>query len=254
MVQRLAGKRAFVTGAGAGIGQAIARAFAEEGALVTASDVAPDGLADLAGVDSVTTSLLDVSDARAIVGLARTVGAVDILANVAAVVHDGSVLDCDDEEWDRSFAVNAKSVHRTIRAFAPGMIAKGSGSIINISSTHGLSRGGPNRYAYSATKGAVAALTRAVATDLGPMGVRCNCIAPGPVRSPSLLKRIESSLEPSAQNAAQVAAQLAAMEGTHLLGRFGETTEIASMAVYLASDESSYTNGAQYVVDGGWSL
>jgi 2-keto-3-deoxy-L-fuconate dehydrogenase len=254
VAQRLADKKAFVTGAGAGIGQAIARAFAEEGAFVIATDVVPHGLADLADLERVTTTLLDVSDGQAIADLARTVGTVDVLANVAAVVHDGSVLDCDDDEWDRSFAVNAKSVHRTIRAFAPGMIAQGSGSIINISSTHGLSRGGPNRYAYSATKGAVAALTRAVATDLSSTGVRCNCIAPGPVRSPSLLNRIAASLEPTSQPDEQVAAALAAMEKTHVLGRFGETAEVASMAVYLASDESSYTNGAQYVVDGGWSL
>ena len=253
MAQRLADKKAFVTGAGAGIGQAIARAFAEEGAFVVATDVVPDGLADLVDLDRVTTALLDVSDGRAIADLARTVGPVDVLANVAAVVHDGSVLDCDDDEWDRSFAVNAKSVHRTIRAFAPGMIAQGRGSIVNISSTHGLSRGGPNRYAYSATKGAVAAMTRAVATDLSSTGVRCNCIAPGPVRSPSLMNRIAAGLGPTSQPN-EVAALLAAMEKTHVLGRFGETAEVASMAVYLASDESSYTNGAQYVVDGGWSL
>ena len=184
MAQRLADKKAFVTGAGAGIGQAIARAFAQEGAVVVATDVVPDGLAELNDLDGVTTALLDVSDGQAIDDLARSVGTIDVLANVAAVVHDGSVLDCDDEEWDRSFAVNAKSVHRTIRAFAPGMIAEGSGSIINISSTHGLSRGGPNRYAYSATKGAVAALTRAVATDLGPWGFgatalrRARCVPP----------------------------------------------------------------------------
>jgi 2-keto-3-deoxy-L-fuconate dehydrogenase len=253
MALRLAGKRAFVTGAGAGIGQAIARAFAGEGALVIATDVVPDGLADLADLEQVTTALLDVSDGRAIADLARTTGTVDVLANVAAVVHDGSVLDCDDDEWDRSFAVNAKSVHRTIRAFAPGMIAQGSGSIINISSTHGLSRGGPNRYAYSATKGAVAAMTRAVATDLSSTGVRCNCIAPGPVRSPSLMNRIAAGLGPTSQPH-ELEALLAAMEKTHVLGRFGETAEVASMAVYLASEESSYTNGAQYVVDGGWSL
>jgi 2-keto-3-deoxy-L-fuconate dehydrogenase len=178
---------------------------------------------------------------------------VDVLFNVAAIVHHGSVLDCSDDDWDTSFAVNAKSVHRTVRAFLPGMIASGGGSIINVASTHGLARGGVNRYAYTATKGAIVALTRAIALDFIRRNIRCNCIAPGPIQSPSLLARLASGAVAEAGGSSATKA-LQHLKDSHPMGRLGETDEVAALAVFLASDESSFITGTAQLVDGGWSL
>lgn len=241
----------FLTGAAEGIGRACAEAFAREGALVVATDVNEAALAGLEGFAGIETAVLDVSDPAAISSLSRKVGVVDVVMNVAAIVHHGSILDCSDEDWDRSFAVNATSVHRVLRAFLPSMIMNGGGSIINVASTHGMTRGGPNRYAYTATKGAVAAMTRAIAFDLIRQDIRCNAIAPGPILSPSLLRRFEL---PDGAQAPGNALTLTQVTESHPMGRLGETGEVAAYAVFLASDESSFVTGTTQLVDGGWSL
>lgn len=247
---RLEGKRVFMTGAAEGIGRACAEAFASEGAVVIATDVNQTALAGLDGTSGIETTVLDVSDAMAIGALAREVGAVDVVMNVAAVVHHGSILNCTDEDWDRSFAVNATSVHRVLRAFLPAMIDNGGGSLINVASTHGMTRGGPNRYAYTATKGAVAAMTRAIAFDLIRQNIRCNAVAPGPIVSPSFLRRFEA--DPKQESG--MALTLSEVTESHPMGRLGEAREVASYAVFLASDESSFVTGTTQLVDGGWSL
>ncbi|MGY2876145.1 2-keto-3-deoxy-L-fuconate dehydrogenase [Marmoricola sp. URHA0025 HA25] len=252
MTQRLAGKKAFVTGAAQGIGRACAEAFAREGAEVVATDVDQTTLATLEGFPGIGTAALDVGDPVAIIRLAQEVGPVDVIMNVAAIVHEGSILDCTDDDWDGSFAVNAKSVHRVMRAFLPGLIEGGGGSIINVVSTHGMTRGGPGRYAYAATKGAVASLTRATALDLIRMNVRCNCIAPGPVLSPSFLRRFETPADGTDVQASTPTLQQVA--DMHPLGRIGTPAEVAPYAVFLASDESSYVTGTTQLIDGGWSL
>lgn len=253
MSRRLEGKRAFITGAALGIGRATAEAFAREGATVIATDVNAEALAGLDGLDGVATAVVDVTNPSAIKGIAGSVGPVDVLFNAAAIVHNGSVLDCSDDDWDASFAVNAKSVHRTVRAFLPGMLASGGGSIINVTSTHGLARGGFNRYAYTATKGAITALTRAIALDFVRQNVRCNCIAPGPILSPSLLARLGSGALAEA-GGSSAAEALQHLKDTHPMGRLGEPGEVAALAVFLASDESSFITGTAQLVDGGWSL
>jgi 2-keto-3-deoxy-L-fuconate dehydrogenase len=248
MHQRLADKTVFVTGAAEGIGRACAEAFAREGARVVATDVNQAALADLGNISGVEIAHLDVTDATAIAAMPRDVGPVDVVMNVAAVVHHGSILECSDDDWDRSFAVNATSVHRVARAFLPGMIEAGGGSIINVASTHGMTRGGPNRYAYAATKGAVTALTRAIALDLIRQNIRCNAIAPGPVSSPSFLRRFDGPQSEGPQPT------LSDVTEGHPMGRIGTPAEVAAYAVFLASDESSYVTGTTQLVDGGWSL
>jgi 2-keto-3-deoxy-L-fuconate dehydrogenase len=252
--RRLEGKKAFITGAALGIGRASAEAFAQEGATVIATDVNAEALAGLDGLDRVTTAVLDVTNPSAIREIAGSVGPVDVLFNVAAIVHHGSVLDCSDDDWDMSFAVNAKSVHRTVRAFLPGMLESGGGSIINVASTHGLVRGGVNRYAYTATKGAIVSLTRAIALDFVRQNIRCNCIAPGPILSPSLLARLESGAAPAEASGSSASEALQHLKDAHPMGRLGETAEVASLAVFLASDESSFITGTAQLIDGGWSL
>ena len=244
MSDRLKGKRAFVTAAAVGIGRACALAFAREGATVFATDIDEKGLA-LLGKDGVTeVARLDVRDSAAVGEMAKRAGPIDILLNAAGFVHHGTVLECSDDDWDFSFDLNVKSMHRTIRAFLPGMLAAGRGSIVNISSAAGVFKAAPNRYVYGATKAAVAALTRAVATDFITRGVRCNCICPGTIETPSMLNR----------------AAAAGPEGREMfvsrqpMGRLGTAEEIASLAVYLASDESSFTTGVAHVIDGGWTL
>src|SRR5689334_1900919 len=189
MSNRLKGKRAFVTAAAAGIGRAAAVAFAREGASVFASDIDEKALAELAKDGVTEVARLDVRDTSAVAALAKRVGPVDILLNAAGFVHHGTVLDCAEEDWDFSFDLNVKSMHRTIRAFLPGMLERRRGSILNISSAAGVFKAAPNRYVYGATKAAVAALTRAVAVDFISKGVRCNCICPGTVETPSMLDR-----------------------------------------------------------------
>ncbi len=244
MSDRLKGKRAFVTAAAAGIGRACALAFAREGASVFATDIDEKALASLAKDGVSETARLDVRDTAAVAAMAKRVGKVDILLNAAGFVHHGTVLDCSDDDWDFSFDLNVKSMHRTIRAFLPLMLEAGRGSIVNISSAAGVFKAAPNRYVYGATKAAVAALTRSVAADFVAKGIRCNCICPGTIETPSMLGR-----------AAAVGPQgLETFVSRQPMGRLGTADEIAALALYLASDESAFTTGVAHVIDGGWTL
>jgi len=244
MSDRLKGKRAFVTAGAAGIGRACALAFAREGATVFATDIDEKGLASLAAEGVSETAQLDVRDSAAVAAMAKRVGKVDILLNAAGFVHNGTVLDCSDADWDFSFDLNAKSMHRTIRAFLPAMLEAGRGSIVNISSAAGVFKAAPNRYVYSATKAAVAALTRAVAADFVGKGIRCNCICPGTIETPSMLGRA----------AAAGPQGLDMFVSRQPMGRLGTAEEIAALALYLASDESAFTTGVAHCIDGGWTL
>lgn len=249
MSSRLAGKTAFVTAAGQGIGRAIAEAFAREGAKVIATDLNEALLATLKSA-SITTRRLDVLDAAAIAAAAKEAGAVDVLVNAAGFVHAGSVLECSEEDWSFAFDLNVRSQFRTIKAFVPGMLERGSGSIINLASVAGSIKGAPNRFVYGSTKAAVIGLTKAVAADFITRGVRCNAICPGTVESPSLRDRIAAQAKASGQTTAQVEAAFIARQP---MGRLGRVEEIAALAVYLASDESSFTTGTAQIIDGGWS-
>ena len=244
MSDRLKGKRAFVTAGAAGIGRACALAFAREGATVFATDIDDKGLALLASEGVAEVAKLDVRDTAAVAAMARRVGNVDILLNAAGFVHNGTILDCSDEDWDFSFDLNAKSMHRTIRSFLPLMLAAGRGSIVNIASAAGAIKAAPNRYVYAATKAAVAALTRSVAVDFVGKGIRCNCICPGTIETPSMLGRA----------AAAGPQGLEMFVSRQPMGRLGTAEEIAALALYLASDESAFTTGVAHVIDGGWTL
>jgi 2-keto-3-deoxy-L-fuconate dehydrogenase len=246
MSGRLQGKRAFVTAAAAGIGRASALAFAREGASVIATDIDAAGLASLAKESpSISARVLDARDFAAIRAAAAEAGEIDILLNAAGFVHQGTILDCDEKAWDFSFDLNVKSVYRMLHAFLPGMVARRRGSVISIASVASSIRGVPNRAAYSATKAALIGLTKAVAADVVSHGVRVNAICPGTVETPSLHDRINQNADPVAARAAFIARQP--------MGRLGTADEIAALAVYLASDESSYTTGAIHVIDGGWT-
>jgi len=245
---RLQGKTAVVTAAGQGIGRAIAEAFLAEGAKVYATDL---DASKLAGLNGATTQALDVRSNPAIQALAQQTGPIDVLVNAAGFVHHGSVLECSDEDWDFSFDINVKSMHRTIKAFVPGMLEKGKGAIINISSGASSIRGLPNRHVYGASKAAVIGLTKAVAADFIRRGVRCNTIAPGTVDSPSLDGRIAALAQQTNRTQAEVRKDF---ENRQPMGRLGTPMEIAWLAVHLASDESSFTTGMVYSADGGFSL
>jgi 2-keto-3-deoxy-L-fuconate dehydrogenase len=248
MAGRLKGKIAVVTAAGAGIGQAIAAAFAREGATVYATDI---NRAALDGLTRVKKAKLDVLNDRAVARFAEKVGPIDILVNAAGFVHHGSILECDDKAWDFSFDLNVKSMHRMTKAFLPGMLTKGSGSIVNIASGAGSVRGIPNRYVYGATKAAVIGLTKAIAADFIKKGIRANAICPGTIQSPSLDQRIADQAKASGQS---VAAVRQAFIDRQPMGRLGTPEEIAMLAVYLASDEASYTTGQIHLADGGFAL
>lgn len=244
MSDRLKGKRAFVTAGAAGIGRACAIAFAREGASVVATDVDEVGLAALKSEGIAETYKLDARNTAAVDAMASRIGRVDILLNAAGFVHNGTVLECSEADWDFSFDLNVKSMHRTIRAFLPAMLDSGGGSIVNISSAAGVFKAAPNRYVYSATKAAVAALTRAVAVDFINKGVRCNAICPGTIETPSMLGR-----------AASLGAGGREMfVSRQPMGRLGTAEEIAALALYLASDESAFTTGVAHIIDGGWTL
>ena len=248
MAGRLTGKTALVTAAAAGIGRAIAEAFVAEGAKVWATDLDAEKLAGLQGAER---RKLDVTSNDAVAALARETGPVDILVNAAGFVHHGTVLDTDDKAWEFSFDINVKSMHRTIKAYLPGMLEKGAGSIVNIASGAGSVRGLPNRYAYGTTKAAVIGLTKAVAADFIKRGVRANAICPGTIQSPSLDERIAAQAESSGQS---LDAVRQAFIDRQPMGRLGTAEEMAHIAVYLASDESVYTTGSAMLSDGGFTL
>ncbi len=251
MTPRLQGKTAFITAAGQGIGRAIAEAFVREGATVIATDINAALLQAVAQATGCQTRLLDVTDAAAVRAAAAEAGPVNVLVNAAGFVHAGTVLDCTEAEWDFGFNLNVRAQFRTIQAFLPGMLAAaGGGSIINVASVAGSIKGAPNRFVYGATKAAVIGLTKSVAADFITRGVRCNAICPGTVESPSLRDRIQAQAQASGQTVEQVEAAFVARQP---MGRLGRTSEIAALAVYLASDESGFTTGTSQVIDGGWS-
>ena len=243
---RLAGKTILLTAAAQGIGRASALAFADEGAHVTATDINEEKLAELSRVDGIETRPLDVTDPAAIEAAAREVSAPDVLFNCAGFVHHGSVLTTGEEEWRFNMTLNVDSMYRMIRTFLPGMIERGGGSIINMSSVASSIRGLPNRFVYGTTKAAVIGLTKSVAADYTRDGIRCNCICPGTVETPSLEDRIAAFDDPVQARRDFIARQP--------LGRIGTAEEIASLIVWLASDESTYATGTAFVVDGGVSL
>jgi 2-keto-3-deoxy-L-fuconate dehydrogenase len=244
---RLQGKTAFLTAAGAGIGRETAELFAAEGAKVIATDL---DKSKLGGLDA-DCRALDVRSTDAVNAMAKDIGAIDILFNCAGYVHHGTALDCSDADWDFSFDLNVKSMHRTIKAFLPAMLEKGGGSIINISSGVSSIRGVPNRYVYGATKAAVIGLTKAVAADFIRRGIRCNAICPGTIQSPSLDDRIATLAKSSGQPLETVRQ---AFTDRQPIGRLGTAREMANLALYLASDESSYTTGQVHIADGGFAL
>lgn len=247
MSGRLAGKISFVTAAGQGIGRATAGAFADEGAEVWATDVNESALAALShDRPGIRTRRLDVLNPQDIADCAAAIGTVDVLFNCAGYVHHGSILDCSEKDWDFSFDLNVKSMYRTCRAFLPGMLQARKGSIINMSSAASSIKAAPNRFVYGTTKAAVIGLTKAIAADFIRSGIRCNAICPGTVLSPSLEQRIAAQ-----GNVEKARSEFVARQP---MGRIGRPEEIAALAVYLASDESSYTTGQIHIIDGGFSL
>jgi 2-keto-3-deoxy-L-fuconate dehydrogenase len=253
MAKRLQGKIAVVTAAGQGIGRAIAEAMAREGAIVHATDLTREFLAD---IPRVRRAKLDVRSTKAVEAFAARTGGIDILVNAAGFVHHGTVLQCSEADWDFSFDLNVKSMHRTIRAFLPGMLARANetgrtASIVNIASGAGSVRGIPNRYVYGATKAAVIGLTKAVAADFIKQGLRANAICPGTIQSPSLDGRIRDLAK--AHGITEAQARQAFID-RQPMGRLGTAEEIAMLAVYLASDEASYTTGQIHLADGGFAL
>ena len=248
MAGRLAGKVAVVTAAGQGIGRAIATGFVREGATVWATDL---DVAKLDGIGASQTRSLDALSTEAVEALAKETGNINILVNAAGYVHHGTVFETTEKQWDFSFDLNVKSMHRTIRAFLPGMLETGNGSIINIASGASSVKAAPNRYVYGATKAAVIGLTKAVALDFIRRGIRANAICPGTIQSPSLDERISAQSKASGQS---LEAVRQAFVDRQPMGRLGTPEEIAAMALYLASDESRFTTGGIHLVDGGWSL
>jgi 2-keto-3-deoxy-L-fuconate dehydrogenase len=249
MTGRLAGKTAFMTACAQGIGRATALAFAAEGARVFATDLNLEKLSEIAS-DQISVARLDVLDAAAVRAMAETVGAVDVLFNCAGFVHQGTVLDVTEAEWDFAFNLNVRSMMRTIQAFLPGMVAKGAGCVINMASAASSIKGAPNRFVYGTTKAAVIGLTKSVASDFVKSGVRCNAICPGTVQSPSLDDRIAAG----AAQFGSVEASRAAYVARQAMGRLGSAEEIAAMAVYLASDDAQFVTGQAMLIDGGWTL
>ena len=249
MSGRLKGKKTLITAAGQGIGRSTVLAFAAEGAHVLATDINLESL-DLLKKEfqefatNIETYLLDVNNLKAIQQLAEEKDAFDVLFNCAGFVHHGTVLDCEESDWDFSFELNVRSMYRMIKAFLPAMLKSGGGSIVNMSSVASSVKGLPNRFVYGASKAAVVGLTKSVAADFITQGIRCNAICPGTVESPSLQERIKAQ----GGNYEEV---LAAFKERQPIGRIGTPEEIAALAVYLASDESSYTTGIAWSIDGG---
>ncbi|OAI51481.1 NAD(P)-dependent oxidoreductase [Betaproteobacteria bacterium SCGC AG-212-J23] len=246
MAGRLAGKTAFITAAGQGMGRAAALAFAREGARVWASDMNAKTVGELDGKEGVKARQLDVTDEAAINKLAAEVGAIDVLFNCAGIVHHGSILDATTKDWDQAFAVNTKSMFLVSKAFIPGMLKKGKGSIINMASVASSLKGLPNRFVYGASKAAVIGLTKAIAADFVAKGIRCNAICPGTVDTPSLQGRINAFADPVQARKDFVARQP--------MGRLGTVDDIMGILVFLASDESLFATGNAYSIDGGMTI
>jgi len=247
MSGRLKGKTAFVTAAGQGIGRATAIAFADEGAVVWATDINEELLKDISRErPGIRTRKMDVLQSQQVDDFAAEVGTIEVLFNCAGYVHHGTILECSEKEWDFSFDLNVKSMYRTCRAFLPAMLKAGKGSIINMSSAASSVKAAPNRFVYGSTKAAVIGFTKAIAADFIRSGIRCNAICPGTVQSPSLEQRIAAQ-----GDVEKIRSQFVARQP---MGRIGTPEEIAALAVYLASDESSYTTGQALIIDGGFSL
>ena len=247
MSNRLAGKTAVVTAAGQGIGRATALAFFAEGATVWATDINQQALDSLAAEQSgIRPWLLDVRSPEQIQQLAAEVPEPHILFNCAGYVHHGTILDCSEQDWDFSFDLNVRSMYRTCRAFLPGMLRAGRGNIVNMSSIASSVRAAPNRFVYGASKAAVVGLTKSIAIDFVAQGIRCNAICPGTIQSPSLEGRIAAQGDVDQVRKGFIARQP--------MGRLGRPEEVAALAVYLASDESSFTTGQTHVIDGGWNI
>lgn len=243
---RLAGKTALVTAAAQGIGRATAERFRDEGARVWALDRDEQALNALDGVERV---VIDLRDPAAIAALPAKVGPVDVLANIAGFVHAGTILDCDDAAWSLSFDLSVDACYRMIKAFLPAMLERGGGSIINMSSICSSVKAVPGRFAYGASKAAVIGLTKSVAADFVARGIRCNAVCPGTIETPSLHDRITAQAEAQGNSRDEVYAAFVARQP---MGRLGRAEEIASLFLYLASDESSFTTGTVNVIDGGW--
>jgi len=249
---RLQGKVALVTASGQGIGRAIAEAFIAEGANVIATDLADDKLKDLKARKRIKLDVCSQANIDAIAGeVAGEFGALSILVNCAGYVHNGTVLDCGDKDWDFSFDLNVKSMHRMIKAFLPAMLGKKSGAIVNIASAVSSIRGVPNRYAYGATKAAVIGLTKAVAADFIKQGIRCNAICPGTIESPSLGERIATAAKETGKSTEAVRQDFISRQP---MGRLGTTQEVAALDPFLATDEASYITGQTHLVDGGMAM
>ena len=246
MSGRLQGKTAIVTAAAQGIGCAIAKAFVAEGAKVIATDINADKLAELDSTPGITTMVLDATDTNAVNAAAASVGTVDVLANCTGFVHHGTILECGEDDYDFSMELNVKASYRMIRAFMPGMIENGGGSIVNIASVASNIAGVPNRFIYGASKAGLIGLTKSVAKDFVTKGIRCNAICPGTVQSPSLDDRINALPDPVQAKKDFISRQP--------MGRLGSAEEIAAIAVHLASDESGFTTGIEYIVDGAMTL
>lgn len=247
MAGRLQGKTALVTAAANGIGRATALRFAQEGARVFATDINESGLA---GLEQCELRRLDVTDTSAIEALVREIGTINVLFNCAGFVDSGSILECDRKAWDFSFKLNVTAMYEVTKAVLPGMLEHGHGSIVNMSSIASSVKGVPNRFVYGTTKAAVIGLTKAIAADFVGRGIRCNAICPGTVESPSLKERIAVQAQTQHLDVDEVHSAFVARQP---IGRLGTPEEIANLALYLASDEASYTTGTIQLIDGGWS-